>query len=254
LCGTLIDPIQLGALEKRGQNEPVAKALFDKQVEFLGGRPHKKDRDYSTPDSPLSEAEKARLAEDPCQFDATDFVGLVASISGHGFPYKYRKDHLVRWLRHWQSEKKARIALKSIWDTFEQKDDSSDADEVLDEAFQVSLVTEGKKTAYKWLVLAHVYRHGWASNWTSSEEAQGRLRVSAKHFPDKWLDYVHDSSAPNPRYASAEASFSLGSKRLVLFLLLAKQNELAVSIVDTLIDDLVSQVQDQPISEIQWLT
>lgn len=97
------------------------------------------------------------------------------------------------------------------------------------------------------------YRHGWASYWSSSEEVEDRLRVSAENYPENWLEFVHDSSVPNPRYASVEASFSVGSKRLVRFLLFAKQTDLAISIVDTLIDDLVSQVQDQPIPEIKWL-
>jgi hypothetical protein len=254
LCGTLIDPIQLSALEERADCDPAAKSLFDKQVEFLGGRPRKKERDYDTPDSPLNDAEKARLAQDPCRFDAADFIGLVSSISGHEFPYKHRKEHLVRWLRHWQSEKKARIALKSIWDVFEDQSNSSEADEVLDEAFQVSLASEGKKAAYKWLVLAHVYRHGWASYWTSSEEVELRLRVGAATYPQKWFEFIRDSSVPNPRYASTETSFSVGTKRLVRFLLFAKQTDIAASIVDTLIDDLASQVQDQPIPELKWLT
>jgi hypothetical protein len=254
LCGTLIDPIQLGALEQRTNNEPASKPLFDKQVEFLGGRPRKKDRNYNTPDSPLSDAEVARLEQDPCRFDAADFVGLVSSISGHEFPYKHRKVHLVRWLRHWQSEKKARISLKSIWEFFEDQNHSSDAAEVLDEAFQVSLTSEGKKAAYKWLVLAHVYHNGWASYWSSSEEVEHRLRICAETYPEKWLEFIHDSSSPNPRYAKAESSFAVGTKWLVRFLLLAKQTDVAMSIVDTMIDDLASQVLDQPIPELTWLT
>lgn len=254
LCATLIDPIQLGTLEQRAKEEPAAKILFDKQVEFLGGRPRGKERDYKTPDSPLSDAEKARLNQDPCRFDAADFAGLVSSISGHEFPYEHRKDHLVRWLRHCQSENNARTALQSIWEFFEDQNHSSDADEVLDEAFQVSLASEGKKAAYKWLVLAHVYRNGWASYWTSGEEVEHRLRVCAETYPQKWLEFIHDSSVPNPRYASAETSFSVGTKRLVRFLLFAKQTDLAISIVDTMIDDLASQVQDQPIPELTWLT
>lgn len=253
LCGTLIDPIQLSALEDRANNEPAAKALFGKQIKFLGGRPLKKGRSHDTSDSPLTDAEKARLKEDPCRFEAEDFKGLVSSISGHEFPYMHRKDHLVRWIRHWQSEKKAWIALKSIWDVFKDQSNSLEAEEVLDEAFQVSLASEGKKAGYKWLVLAHVYRHGWANYWSSSEEVEHRLRVCAETYPNKWLEFIRDSSVPNPRYASAETSFSLGAKRLVQFLLLAKQTDIAVSIVDTLIDDLASQVQVQPIQELKWL-
>ena len=253
LCGTLIDSIQLDALEKRANSDSEAKALFDKQVKFLGERSRRKERDYSASATSLTDAEKARLGQNPCRFEATDFVGLVSSISGNEFPYKHRKDHLVRWLLHWQSERKARLALKSIWDAFEHADVSSDADEVLDETFRVSLAAEGKEAAYKWLVHAHVYRHGWDS-WSSSEEVESRLRVGAETYPKKWLDFIRDSSLPNPRYASAEVSFSVGSKWLVRYLLFAKQIDVAVSIVDNLIDDLDSQILDQPIPEIKWLT
>ena len=253
LCGTLIDPIQLGELEKRADNDLTAKALFDKQVKFLGKRPSRKDQDYSTPVSSLTDAAADKLKQDPCRFDATDFIGLVSSIAGHDFPYQHRKDHLVRWLRHWQSEKRARLALGSIRDAFEHMDISSDADGVLDEAFRVSLATEGKEAAYNWLVRAHVYRHGWDS-WSSSEEVESRLQVGAETYPKKWLEFIRDSSLPNPRYARADINFEVGSKWLVQYLLLAKQIDVAVSIVDTLIDDLDSQVLDQPIPEIKWLT
>lgn len=253
LCGTLLDPISLGALEKRAKTEPSAEVLFDQQVVFLGGRPHEKDWDYSPPDSPLSEVQSARVNQDPCRFKATDFIGLASAISRTEFPYTHRKEHLVRWLRHWQSHKKARVALKSIWNAFEQEGSSFDIDVVLDEAFQVSLEVEGKRAAYKWAVRAHIYRHEWERDWSSNEEAEGRLQVVAAHYPEKWLEFVHDSSTPDPRYVSADASFSIGAKRLVYFLVLAKQTELAVSIVDTLIEDLVSQVSDQPISGVKWL-
>lgn len=254
LCGTLIDRIQLGALKSRADNVSAAKALFDKQVKFLGEGPRESEREYYMPNSPLTDAGKTKLIQDPCRFGATDFGGLVSSISGSEFTYLHKKDHLVRWLRHWQFQKRSRLALKSIWDAFKHKDISPDADAVLDEAFHVSLAAEGKNEAYKWLVLAHVYSHGWASYPSSTKEVEDRLRVGAETYPKKWLDFIHDSSVPNPRYPGGGASFSVGSKWLVRYLLFAKQTDVAVSIVDALIDDLDSQVLDQPIPEIKWLT
>ena len=65
---------------------------------------------------------------------------------------------MVKWLHHWKNQGKASRALRSILSYFETSETTYGAEEILDEAFLVSLAVEGKDAAYPWLVKAHIYR------------------------------------------------------------------------------------------------
>ena len=70
---------------------------------------------------------------------------------------------MVKWLHHWKDQRKASRALRSILSYFETSETTYGAEEILDEAFLVSLAIEGKEAAYPWLVKAHIHRNGWQS-------------------------------------------------------------------------------------------
>ena len=96
-----------------------------------------------------------------------------------------------------RDRKKGAEALKSIEKFFTETERTFAAEGILDEAFLVSLAVQGKKAAYKWLVRAHIVRHGWQSYWTSSKEINRRLEWAAKYYKDKWRDFIADTSSKN---------------------------------------------------------
>ena len=116
-----------------------------------------------------------------------------------------------------------------------------------------SLAIQGMREAYKWLVRAHVVRHGWQNYWTSEEEVVRRLEWAAKHYMSRWRDFVRDTSKPEPYWEKRDYGFSIGLEYLVRFLILVDQKGLAEQYTDTLVGILVEEVSDQPISEIPWL-
>lgn len=248
LARTFLDELTLGVLDDRAVNEPVARALLDVQNGFLGRTP-KAHREVNTTDGDLSEQEKQAAKVDPKSFGYEDFAAVVAAAGA--IHYKSRKEFMMNWLHHWKYQNKASRALHSIFSYFETNDTAHGAEEILDEAFLVSLAIEGKDAAYPWLIRAHIHRNGW-SDYSSETEKMTRLRLAAQHYPDRWLQYIKDTSVPAPFLRRRRYSFVLGYNYLVRFLMLVGQVELADKITTSLVDSLVEEVREQPIPETPW--
>lgn len=249
LAGTFLDERTLGVLEDRAVNEPAARALLDSQNAFLGRTPKAHHKIKAT-EQELSEPEKEAATVDPTSFDYKDFAIVVeAAMAVH---YKNCEEFMVKWLHHWKNQGKALHALQSILSYFETSETTYGAEEILDEAFFVSLAVEGKKAAYPWLVKAHIYRHGWQGNYASEAETMTRIRLAAQHYPDQWLQYIKDTSMPAPFYRRRRGSFVLGYEYLVRFLMLVGQVELADKVTTAFVDTLVEEVREQPIPETPW--
>ena len=248
LARTFLDERTLGVLDDRAVIEPAALELLGSQCTFLG-RPPKARHEVKATEEELSEREKEAAKVDPTSFGYKDFAAVVeAAAAVH---WKSRKEFMVKWLYHWKNQGKASRALRSILSYFETSERTHDAEEILDEAFLVSLVVEGKDAAYPWLVKAHIYRHGWQS-YANESEIMTRIRLAAKHYPDHWLQYIKDTSIPPPYYKRRRYSFVVGYEYLVRFLMLVRQVDLADKITNAFLESLVEEVREQPIPATPW--
>ena len=250
LARTFLDEQTLGVLQDRAVKEAEARQLLDNQGAFLG-RPLKAGHKViATKEEKLSEQEKEAAKVDPTSFDHKDFAAVVKAASA--VHYGRRKEFMVQWLHYWKNRGKGSHVLRSILSYFETSETTYDAERILDEAFLVSLGIEGKEAAYPWLVKAHIHRNGWQSYYTSETEIMTRIRFAAKHYPDRWLQYIKDTSIPAPYFQRQRYSFVIGYEYLVRFLMLVGKVELADKITAAFVDTLVDEVREQPIPETPW--
>jgi len=249
LARTFLDERTLGVLHDRAVNEPAARELLDRQNAFLGRPPETRREINVTKEEELSEREKEAANVDPTSFGYKDFAVVVKA--AEAVHYRSREEFMVKWLHHWKNQGKASKALQSILSYFEMSETTFHAEDVLNKAFLVSLAVEGKDSAYPWLVKAHIHRHGW-SYYTSDDEIMARIRLAAKHYPERWLQYIKDTSVPAPYYRRRRYSFVIGYKYLVRFLMLVGQVELADKITAAFVDTLVEEIREQPIPEAPW--
>lgn len=249
LARTFLDDRVLSVLEDRATNESSACTLLQSQNTFLGR--HSRGRvDSTTTKRERSEREKVAAEVDPASFGCDGFAAVAdAAADVH---YEDRKEFMTKWLQHWSSQGRTSLALKSISSYFEGNETSYGADDILDEAFLVSLAVEGKDSAYPWLVKAHIHRNGWQSYYTSETEAMERIGLAARHYSDRWIQYIRDTSLPAPYYRRRRYSFTLGYKYLVRFLMLAGQTDLADRTVAAFVETLVDEVREQPIPVAPW--
>ena len=225
-----------------------AGEAFNEQQRFVGGMPASREFERLSNSDGFSSKGKP---VDIRKFEPSQFAKLVHRVDKLDFGL--RDEALRRWLEYWTKQRKGREALKAVEGFFKNTERTYPAEAILDDAFLASLAVQGKKEAYKWLVRAHVLRHGWQSHWTSTEEAVRRLEWAAEHFKSRWREFIRDTSKPEPFWEKRDYGFSIGLEYLVRFLILADQKELAGQYTDTLVGILVEEVSDQPLSEIPWL-
>ncbi|MBE0574374.1 MAG: NACHT domain-containing protein [Desulfuromonadales bacterium] len=249
LARTFLDDRTLGVLENRAVEEPAARVLLDGQNAVLGRSQNIIDKIKATEEE-RSEREKEAATVNPTSFGYKDFTAVVEA--AETIHYKSRKEFMVKWLQHWKGQGKASHALRTILSYFETVETIYRAEEILDEAFLVSLAAEGREAAYQWLVKAHIHRNGWQSYYASEAEVMARLKLAADYYSDRWLQYIKDTSIPAPYYRRKGYSFVLGYKYLVRFLILVSQEELADKIATAFVASLVDEVREQPIPETPW--
>ena len=251
LAGTFLDRGELLTLSRLlSEGRPGAGDAFSPQERFVGGTPQ--DHDYERTSSNEDFARRG-TPPDVTKFGPSRFNELAKRLSDYTLGYENQNETLTKWIHHWKDRKKGAEALKSVETFFEETERTFAAEGVLDEAFLVSLAVQGEKAAYKWLVRAHMVRHGWQSHWTSSKEINRRLEWAAKYYKDKWRDFIADTSKHEPYWERRHYDFSIGLRYLLRFLILVDQKVLAAKYCATLVDLLVDELTDQPLPEIPWL-
>lgn len=249
LARTFLDDRALHVLEERAREEPAAQALLAAQNAFLGRQTSERSK-MNASEEDLSEREKEAEKVDPTSFGPGEFAKMAdAAAPVH---YRHREGFMRRWLQHWKNQGRGKEALASIQSHMETNERTFGADEILDEAFLVSLAIEGKDAAYPWLVRAHIHRNGWQTYWTSEQETMGRLQLAARYYSDRWQDYLRGTSLPAPFYRRRGRGFVIGYKYLVRFLMLVGQTQIASRIAGSFVESLVEEVREQPIPEAAW--
>ena len=240
------DILNLRSLREAG-NVAVG-ALENEQIHFIGGIEPKQ----SLPENKDEDLDWAGTPPDVSKIKPSQFRILIKKASSHSLGYKLKRKVLKDWLDHWKSKDKGLEAIASIRSYFNEEENPRAAESLLDEVFQVSLELEGKTTAYEWLVLAHIHRHGWSSYWGPEDETLRRIGWAAEYYRNKWVDYILDTSKPSRYREHRKDSFSIGIKYLVKFLLLVGEKKIAVDFVDMCVRIVAEEVSDQPIPECPW--
>lgn len=166
--------------------------------------------------------------------------------------YEVRREQTAEWLRHWDRAGQAETALESFRAEVAANRLRFDIESALDVAFEISHRTEGRTKAFFWLVRSQVLRYGWQRWFTSRKEGEGRLRLAARHYPDRWRDFIRQSSESVLSLRVEREGAVIGISRLVFFLLEVGQTDLAKAYVSTMVDILEAEVCGQPIRTPEW--
>ena len=247
---TVLDARTLRVLAERAAIDPQAKALLERQMKFLGGMPTDHEERYTNSADEKSQREIAAEAVDPASIPPDKISNLLAA--AEAVHYRSRDAFLAKWVSHWNNVGRGIDIINAVKAFVDTDRRPFGTDDLLDEVFGLSLAVQGKSGAYPWLVRAHIARHGWQSNYTSEEKIVGWLNRAANHYQTDWKRYIIDTSEPHVFYKRRGASFVLGYKYLVRFLVMVGQVDLADSVVDSFLATLVEEVREQPIPEAPW--
>lgn len=247
LASTLVEFGDIVALRKR--DDAASRLVADRQVALLGGLPV----DHAHQPTDTRSDDENVMPPDPTKYKVAELGRLMKDLADHRIKYDDRRATAKSWLIHWTGKGRARAALASVRKYFDSSSASSGmAEDLLNEAFDISLGVEDREESYRWLVRGHIARHGWQSSWTSEAEVTRRLKAAAKYFPERWQEYIRDTSDHDPYWKRLGYSFAIGYRYLVRFLLLVGQVELATNLTKGFVDILVDEVSDQPIPPCPW--
>lgn len=154
------------------------------------------------------------------------------------------------WFNHWRSQNRGVELLRAIEKLLADEIVPSGVCELLDDAFELSLVLEGKRKAYSWLVAAQIHRHGWESYYSESDSLN-RFAVFARHYGDQWEQFILDTAKST--YRTASEQLVIPHHRLVRFLLAVGQVEVARTVVEEMMCSAIEDFSDQPLAKPPWL-
>jgi len=156
-----------------------------------------------------------------------------------------------KWFDHWREQRRGMEVLHALAPYLDEQRVPWGVAELLDDAFQLSYLLEGKAKAYKWLVCAQVQLFGW-DPYYSDEVALGRFKVFGQYYRPRWKDFIQET-AKNP-FRSSSDSLIIPSHRLVQFFTLIGETSAAVAVTEAMVSVVLEDVADQPLHLPAWFT
>lgn len=244
VAAALWDSTAVGALRGRAAaGDPHAMALitlnakrFGQPVEELGTQRER----YSSP-----EPEEPDI--DVTTFSASGIQELQAELRSRN-AYVAAQRIVRRWFEHWLAQGRGIELLRSLEPLRNQRDGIGGIADILDQAFETSLILEGKEKAYPWLVAAQLQCHGW-DEYYGLQQALQRYATFAAHYRKRWRQFISDTTRP---YGTG-GSLTIPHHRLVHFLLAVDEVAKAKSVVQAMVDTTVEDFSDQPLTSPTWL-
>ncbi len=157
-----------------------------------------------------------------------------------------------QWLAYWDAQGRHADALGDFDELVRTDGVRFDLVEALDTAFEISRKREGRSRAYVWLVRAMVESRGWDRWWSSDDRFRARVRAVAQEYPEKWREFIVETSRTEPLGDLEDNGISVGLSRLVYFLVEVGEDELAKRCAMEMVEVFRNEVSEQPLVDPDW--
>ena len=157
-----------------------------------------------------------------------------------------------QWLEYWDAQGRHADALEDLDKLVRTDGVRFELVEALDTAFEISRNREGRSRAYVWLVRSMVETRGWVRWWSSDERFRGRVRAFAQEYPEKWREFIVQTSRTEPLVDHEDNGISVGLSRLVYFLVAVGENDLAKRCAMEMVEVFRNEVSEQPLVDPDW--
>ena len=157
-----------------------------------------------------------------------------------------------QWLAYWDARGKHVEALDDFHKLVGDRGLRYEVAEALDTAFEISRKREGRSQSFTWLVQAMVENRGWVRWWSSDERFRARVRAVVQDYPEKWREFVIETSRGEPIGSLEENGIVVGLSRLVYFLVHIGENDLAKRCAMEMVEVFRDEVSQQPLAAPEW--
>jgi len=237
----------ISVLRKRAADgDADALQLFEANVRRFGLR--SKDADAEAANDLAKENSQVDI--DVSQFLPSEVLTLLEKVKGKS-AYTSESRILKQWYEHWESQRRGIELLRGLEPLLSETHISSRVSELFDLAFDTSIALEGKQKAYRWIVAAQVHRRGWNEHFDRDGSAN-RFEKVAQHYKGIWKQFILDTTKPGA-FATSDA-LVIPHICLVRFLLAVGEISEAKSVVATMVDTILEDFAEQPLSLPAWLS
>lgn len=244
---TLIPPGEFNAAWEAAGTMTDGTSIREKVGRLAG-------RDGLLPDD--SDATSSAASEEPPKMpEATRFepgclADFIRSAREESFLIGARA--VSHWLTYWDSKGRHAEALADLHRAAGDRGLRYDVAEALDTVFEISRTREGRSKAFPWLVRAMVENRGWFTWWSSEERFQERVRAVARDYPEKWREFVIETSRGEPLGRLEDNGIVVGLSRLVYFLVEVSESELAKQCAMEMVEIFRDELSQQPLTAPEW--
>lgn len=214
--------------ERHAKGHPGAAEAVDSLNNRLGHRPRIGDAGDSSTNTDLDELMGNRNQPNPAEFPPEKFGNYIDALRESK---SYHFDEGVKaWIEHWRGEGRSDAAYHAVKTATEQGVNHWAYDEI----YPLAVEAAGRDEGYRWLELANRKGHGWSRYRLNEETAAERWQVVWDHHPQNWYDFLRDTLlSDEPRLGRFVGHDSFG--RVVRYLLLVGQRELARQLIDEMV-------------------
>jgi hypothetical protein len=238
-----VDPLR----QRKGSEASSATDLVAKSEIYFGFQTGELGRGRDQASS--SDAIRDVAPFDPTAFGPHELSRLIGALRAAHI-YVGETIAVKSWFDHWISSGRATDVLSAVDGALQDTVVSSGLEGILDDVFDQSLRLQGRDAAYRWIVEAHIRKHGWSDFW-SKQSAVARIGLVATHYPKRWKQFVTDTS--RSPFSHSEERLVIPHHRLVQLLVLLGEVGYAAEIVDEMVSAVVRELSGQPIGQPDWI-
>lgn len=239
------DEHTVGALRTRARNgEKAALDIINLNAAYFGTAPEDLSKERFSGSSDIEESHGIDVTA-----YAPDSLQTLLEELRKRQVYAGERKAVREWFQYWITQSRELELIRGIEPILDDGNIPYGVEGLLDDIFKLSLKLEGKKKAYRWLVVAQIHRHGW-SEYYAKEDALTRFSAVAAFYPDRWQGFILDTS--KSPYKQRKKELVIPSDRLVqLLLILGKVSE-AKEVAEEMISTVIDEVSDQPLEMPYW--
>jgi hypothetical protein len=240
---TAIDARSLQALATRSSDGDLASGTCLKKLAFFHVRPKEQHRETSE-----QSAELTRLP--PGEFPPARFTDYLTAVKKMG---RYRDDEAVDlWAKFWIGKGDDDSILAAL-DEYDESGTGFFTDGRL--RFELALSVRGREAAYRTLVSGYEKRLCWNRYQTADHEYVLYMWKKVRElYSQNWRDFLKNTLINDaPRYGARVITVQNYVSRLVEFLTVIEQPDVAVGVAEAAIES-VTEFVPLKIREPEWLT
>ncbi|HIF26250.1 MAG TPA: hypothetical protein EYQ41_08830 [Micavibrio sp.] len=166
----------------------------------------------------------------------------------------FNRDFFQGWFDHWSAQAGQKPKMLQAMQEIAEKDTSLPFRTGIfnNLMLRIALDVSGKTAAYKILPHAHMEDFGWSMHGTQ-EEAEARFQLIAKHWPEKWLDFIKDTALSRKAYSRDGHPPVIGLSRLVQYLLIMGKKDAVIEIGNMLVDFTLERSKNMNFPASPWV-